>query len=77
MKRIVFGLVVGFALLLGSVGASYAAAAADFRRGYAAYVQKDYKQAVVWYRKASEQGHASAQYYLGLMYANGTGVAQD
>ena len=36
MKRIVFGLVVGFALLLGSVGASYAAAA-DANRGYAAH----------------------------------------
>ncbi len=30
-----------------------------------------------WYRRAAEQGHAQAQYNLGLMYANGQGVPQD
>jgi TPR repeat protein len=30
-----------------------------------------------WYRKAADQGHARAQCNLGLMYANGQGVAQD
>ena len=34
-------------------------------------------KAVEWYRKAAEQGDADAQYSLGLMYANGKGVAQD
>ena len=30
-----------------------------------------------WYRLAAEQGDASAQFYLGEMYANGKGVIQD
>ena len=30
-------------------------------------------EAVKWYRKAAEQGDASAQYNLGVMYANGWG----
>ncbi len=30
-----------------------------------------------WYRKAAEQGHAEAQQNLGVMYANGQGVAED
>jgi TPR repeat protein len=34
----------------------------------------DDKEAVKWYRKAADQGHASAQYNLGLMYAYGEGV---
>jgi hypothetical protein len=34
-------------------------------------------EAVKWYRKAAEQGHANAQYFLGWMYENGRGVAQN
>ena len=30
-----------------------------------------------WYRKAAAQGHAAAQYNLGVMYGNGWGVPQD
>ena len=40
-------------------------------------VIQDYKEAVKWYTKAAEQGHASAQGNLGVMYANGEGVLQD
>ena len=40
-------------------------------------VVQDYKEAVKWYTKAAEQGFASAQYNLGLMYVMGQGVAQD
>ena len=40
-------------------------------------VTQDYKQAVKWYRKAAEQGHASAQYGLALKYYFGEGVTQD
>ena len=29
-----------------------------------------------WYRLAADQGYASAQYNLGLMYGNGRGVPQ-
>ena len=40
-------------------------------------VAKNSTEALKWYRKAAEQGHASAQYSLGRMYQNGTGVARD
>ena len=30
-----------------------------------------------WYRLAAEQGIATAQYNLGVMYGNGQGVTQD
>ena len=32
-------------------------------------------EAARWYRLAADQGHAGAQYNLGLMYANGRGCA--
>src|SRR5678810_3454 len=34
----------------------------------------DFQQAMEWYRKAADQGHAAAQLNLGLMYASGRGV---
>ncbi|MDC0305257.1 sel1 repeat family protein [bacterium] len=40
-------------------------------------VPKDYAEAVKWYRKAAEQGDASAQVNLGWMYDKGKGVPQD
>ena len=36
-----------------------------------------HRQAVLWFRKAAEQGHAGAQGALGSMYGLGQGVAQD
>jgi TPR repeat protein len=43
----------------------------------AAHNRKDYATAVALFRSLAAQGYASAQYNLGLMYDNGTGVAQD
>ena len=40
-------------------------------------VEKDFKEAVKWFRKAAEQGHAEAQYNLGASYHHGDGVIQD
>ena len=40
-------------------------------------VAQYYKEAMKWYTKAAEQGHAIAQYNLGLMYKMGQGVVQD
>jgi len=40
-------------------------------------VKRDYAQALIWYRKAAEQGHASAQFNLGCAYAEGLGVKRD
>ena len=49
----------------------------DYQDGLDAYVRKDYKEAIKWYRLSAEQGHAQAQYNLGSMYENGQGVLQD
>ena len=38
---------------------------------------KDDVEAIKWYRKAAEQGDARAQFSLGVMYAEGDGVAKD
>lgn len=35
------------------------------------------KEAVVWYRKAAEQGNAAGQYGLGMEYATGEGITKD
>ena len=40
-------------------------------------VTQDDAEAVAWYRKAAAQGHAAAQFFLGVMYADGHGVPQD
>ena len=40
-------------------------------------VEKDYQEALKWYRKAAEQGDAMAQCNLGLCYDEGRGVIQN
>lgn len=40
-------------------------------------VPQDYAEALKWFRKAAEQGHAEAQYKLGNCYFRGIGVADD
>ena len=40
-------------------------------------VQRDYAEALKWFRKAADQGDADAQNGLGLMYREGHGVQQD
>jgi hypothetical protein len=40
-------------------------------------VFRDNQQAVVWYRRAAEQGYAEAQFTLGQFYEKGWGVSQD
>jgi hypothetical protein len=37
----------------------------------------DFFEASKWFRKAADQGHASAQLNLGALYINGQGVQQD
>lgn len=41
------------------------------------YEVEDYAEAARWYRLAAEQGHAGAQFSLGLIYAQGQGVTED
>ena len=40
-------------------------------------VPESYAEAVKWYRKAADQGHAKAQSNLGVMYAKGEGVPEN
>ena len=40
-------------------------------------VPEDDAEAVRWFRLAAEQGGATAQYNLGLMYGDGEGVLED
>ena len=40
-------------------------------------VPLDYNQAVIWYRKAAEQGHPLAQYNLAVAHTKGQGVRQN
>lgn len=50
---------------------------AGFDEGVKAYKNGDYKTAFKEWKPLAEQGDATAQYNLGLMFANGEGVAQD
>ena len=49
----------------------------DFKKGVQAYEGGDYAAALQEWRPLAEQGHADAQFNLGIMYANGQGVPQD
>jgi TPR repeat protein len=51
--------------------------AGPFEDGVAAYQRGDFATALQLFRPLAEQGIASAQFNLGLMYAQGQGVAQD
>src|ERR1700747_880353 len=46
-------------------------------KGYEAYKRQDYAAALVWFRKAADQGDAYAQLALGNLYRKGLGVARD
>ena len=48
-----------------------------YNKGVEFYEQSNYAEAVKWFRKAAEQGHADAQYHLGWCYRKGEGVPQD
>ena len=50
---------------------------ADYQAGMDANNRGDYATALREWRPLAEQGHAIAQYSLGLLYANGQGVPKD
>jgi TPR repeat protein len=72
MKRTI--LAAAFVAILGSTGVSWSA---DFDKGFAAYKSGDYAAALREFKPLAQQGDASAQFTLGMMYANGQGVTQD
>jgi len=59
------------------VFASAILAAADFATGLTAYQKGDYVTAAKEWRPLAEEGEASVQYNLALLYVDGHGVAQD
>lgn len=48
-----------------------------YEQGEKYYADKNYNDALYYYRRAAELGHAPAQYSLGYMYENGKGVEYD
>ncbi|MDA8703246.1 hypothetical protein N9M30_04760, partial [Pseudomonadales bacterium] len=51
--------------------------AADFDKGLAAAEAGDYTTALAEWKPLAEQGDATAQFNLALMYDNGQGVIED
>src|SRR5262249_8643752 len=49
--------------------------AQDYSRGRG--VDRDPNQAMRWYRKSADQGHAVAQHCVGFLYSSGEGVDQN
>lgn len=50
---------------------------ADYEAGLQAFQRADYATALREWRPLAEQGHAGAQYYLGLLYDFSKGIPQD
>lgn len=69
MKHVILALAV-WLLIAAPAWAGFAEAVAAYKRG-------DYATALREWRPLAEQGNASVQYNLGIMYAKGRGVAQD
>lgn len=71
MKKMCLAFITALALTLST------AHAADFDKGLAAAKAGNYAAALIEFSELAEQGHAGAQFNLGLMYGNGFGVTQD
>ena len=74
MKNLTATLCLTIAVLLGSVWVSWSG---DFQKAADAYERGDYATVLREIKPLAEQGIASAQFNLGLMYFNGQGVPQD
>ena len=64
-------------LALAIMALAVPADAGSYEDGLAAYNQGDYATALRLWRPLAEQGHAEAQFNLGLVYGMGQGVPQD
>lgn len=76
MWRGVFAMLLVLACSLGA-GPESVVAAPSIEEAEFAYERGDYTQAGRLFSPLAEQGVASAQFYLGLMYERGRGVRQD
>ena len=72
MRTLIIIPVLLFSLFLGVPSYS-----ADFNKGLTAFQSGDFATALKEWKPLAEQGHAEAQFNLGLMYDNGQGVPQD
>ena len=72
MKRLTASICLTLTLLVGNPAFS-----ADYQKGLTAYESGDFATTLREWTPLAEQGDASAQYGLGLMYAEGKGVPQD
>ena len=68
--------IVALALLAVLLGIPIAAAQ-TFDEAVAAYMRRDYATAIRGFLVHAEQGDASAQFSLGVMYATGEGILKD
>ena len=59
------------------LGLTQLAGAGPYEDANAAFERGDYEAALRLYRPPAEQGHAEAQYNLGVMYDKGQGVKRD
>ena len=76
--RFTITLVLSIVCLAVPACANYkAGVGANYRTGLDAYERGDYATALRQWRLLAEQGDASAQYNLGLLYTNGQGVPKD
>ena len=74
MKKLTAILCLTIAVLLRSYGISESA---DYQKGLDAANSGDFATALREWKPLAEQGHAVAQYNLGLMYRYGDGVSQN
>jgi len=65
------------AAVISVVMLATSAFAQDYQKGLEAAQSGDFATALQEWRPLAEQGHADAQYNLGIMYDNGQGVSQD
>lgn len=63
----------GIAMMQYSLGRMYYEGKSPSNKG----LDRSYKTAFIWFKKAADQGYAHAQNDIGMMYYYGSGVAQD
>ena len=74
MRKLTVTICLTLTILLGSVGMS---ASADFQKGAAAAQRGDLATALREWKLLAEQGNASAQFNLGVLYRDGQGVPKN
>jgi hypothetical protein len=72
MRNLLLVSLATLSLFLSSLSCS-----ADFVKGQEAYNSADYETAITEWQVLAEDGHADSQFSMGVLYANGFGVALD